>query len=222
MDTLITVELHCHTYRSKDSLMLPKRLLEICRQRGIDRLAITDHNTIAGALEAAQLDPERVIVGEEIMTTRGELLAYFVRDEVPAGLTPEEAIDRLRAQQALISVAHPFDYLRHGAWSEPDLRAILPRVDGLEVFNARTWSRAANARAASWASGAGLLATAGSDAHGDSEVGRTRMRLPAFTSAAGFRGALASASIVPRRSSPLVHLISRYATLRKRLGWRPA
>ncbi len=51
------VELHCHTYRSRDSLMLPQQILEVCRSRGIERVAITDHNTIAGAREAAVRAP---------------------------------------------------------------------------------------------------------------------------------------------------------------------
>ncbi|MFN2274786.1 MAG: PHP domain-containing protein, partial [Anaerolineales bacterium] len=75
--TLLNVELHCHTYRSEDSLMLPGSILRACDRRGIDRVAITDHNTIAGALEAARLAPDRVIVGEEILTTEGEVLGYF-------------------------------------------------------------------------------------------------------------------------------------------------
>lgn len=217
----LVVELHCHTYRSPDSLIEPGRLLEVCRARGIDRLAITDHNTIRGALEAKALDPERVIVGEEILTTRGELLAYFVTEEVPPGLTPEETIERLRAQGAVVSVSHPFDYTRKGAWRMEDLEAILPLVDALEVFNARSWTAAANRQAAEVARRAGLPGTAGSDAHAYAEVGRVRMRLPAFTDAASFLAALPAGEILGRRSWPLVHLYSRYATLAKRLGWRP-
>ncbi len=217
----LTVELHCHTYWSRDSLMLPARLLEICRRRGIDRLAITDHNTIDGALEAAALDPVRVIVGEEIMTTQGEILAYYLREAVPPGLTPKATITRLRNQGALISVSHPFDSLRGGSWDEPDLRSILPQVDALEVFNARTWSGAPNSRAASLCAAAGLLRTAGSDAHAYCEVGRARMRLAHFGDAASMRLALAQAEIVAHRSMPTVHLLSRLAKWRKRLGWRP-
>ena len=69
--TTIRVELHCHTYFSKDSLIDPEALLVLCRTRGIDRIAITDHNAIDGALLAAEIDPRRVIISEEIMTTQG-------------------------------------------------------------------------------------------------------------------------------------------------------
>ncbi len=216
-----TVEFHCHTYRSADSLVLPGALLAACRQRGIDRVAITDHNRLGGAQEAAGIDPARVILGEEIMTTQGELLAFFLREEIPAGLTPMECIRELRRQDAFISVSHPFDTTRHGSWRPDDLEQILPLVDALEVFNARTLSDAPNRRAADLAQRAHLLGTSGSDAHTTLELGRAAMELAPFEDAAGLRHALATARIRRRLSSPLVHLASRYAVWRKRMGWRP-
>jgi predicted metal-dependent phosphoesterase TrpH len=216
-----TIELHCHTYYSEDSLNEPGRLLEVCRKRGIDRLAITDHNAVLGARAAAALDPERIISGEEIMTTRGELLAFFVGELVPAGLTPEAAIRRLRDQGAFISVSHPFDSVRKGAWNPEDLEAILDQVDALEVFNARVLSNEPNRRAEQLAQRVSLPGTSGSDAHTYAEVGRAAMQLPPFSDADSLRRALHAARILRRRSSPLVHLASRYASWRKRLGWRP-
>ncbi|MEN6410498.1 MAG: PHP domain-containing protein, partial [Anaerolineaceae bacterium] len=82
------VEFHCHTIYSKDSLVTPETLLKVCRKRGIDRIVITDHNQIEGALRAYDLDPQRVIPGEEIMTRDGELLAAFVTRRVPPDLAP--------------------------------------------------------------------------------------------------------------------------------------
>ena len=218
---MLNVELHCHTCYSKDSLMLPGRLIDVARQRGIQRLAITDHNVFEGARVAARLDPELIIPGEEIMTTGGELLAYYVQERVPPGLTPERTIEILRQQGAVISVAHPFDALRAGHWGEDELRRILPLVDAIEVYNARVGSPAHNARAAELAAAAGKPGTAGSDAHAYSEVGRTTMRLPEFSDAAGLRGVLGRGSVRGRLSPYWVHLFSRYAAWRKALGWRP-
>jgi predicted metal-dependent phosphoesterase TrpH len=214
------VELHCHTFRSKDSLASPQALIEVCRRRGIDRLAVTDHNTIRGAREAAELAPELIIIGEEILTTEGELLGYFMTEEVPPRLSPQETIDRLRSQGAVISVSHPYDYARQGAWREEVLRPLLHQLDALEAFNARTYSTGPNERAAALARAAGLPGLAGSDAHAPFEVGRGLTLLEPFVDAATFRGALATARLVTRRSPPWVHLVSRYAVLRKRLGWR--
>lgn len=198
--------------------MLPGRILDVCRRRGIERLAITDHNTIEGALEARSLAPDRVIIGEEIMTDRGELLGYFLSEAIPAGLSPQETIERLRAQGAVISVSHPFDSVRKGSWQEAELRRILPSVDAIETFNARAWTRGANDRAQALADEVGIAGTVGSDAHAYLEIGRAFMRMPEFSGPAEMRSALQMAEIAARRSSPLVHFLSRYASLRKRLG----
>lgn len=213
----VTADLHCHTYRSKDCLMRPERLLAAARKAGIDRLAITDHSQIEGALEAHSLDPTRVIVGEEVYTTQGELLAYYVKELVPRGLEPLEAIRRLKEQGAVISVAHPMDPMRGGAWEEHSLREILPHLDAIEVFNARSIGAAANQRALKLAKAMGMPGTAGSDAHAYLEVGRAHLRLPPFDDAESFRRALGEAEVIGRRSSPLVHFFSRYATWRKRI-----
>src|ERR1700690_868612 len=148
---MLRVEFHCHTVFSKDSLTSPRKLVDVCRRKGIDRVIITDHNTIAGALVARAIDPQLVIVGEEIMTTRGEILAAFVTEEIPARLTPQETIRRLRDQNAFISVSHPFDELRSGGWEESDLMEILPLVDAIEVYNSRCMRPVFNRRAMEFA-----------------------------------------------------------------------
>ena len=84
----LRVELHVHTAASTDSLVSPQKLINHCQRIGIDRVAITDHNSIDGALEAHALAPERVIVGEEIETTQGELLGYFMTSTSRPGLSP--------------------------------------------------------------------------------------------------------------------------------------
>jgi predicted metal-dependent phosphoesterase TrpH len=219
---MLTVELHSHTYASGDCLMRPADIVRVCRQRGLDRLAVTDHNTVAGALELRALAPELIIIGEEIMTTQGELLAYFVREEVPPGLSPVETINRLRAQGAAISVSHPFDYHRHGAWQEAHLAAIVPRVDAIEVFNARCLRPADNERALAFARAHGLAGTVGSDAHSLRELGRAVLRLERCGSGAELAASLPTAQAVTRLSSPAIHLTSRWATIWKRLTRRSA
>jgi len=217
---MLRVELHCHTIYSKDSLLRPERLLQACRRKGIDRVAITDHNTTAGALAAQQLDPERVIVGEEIMTQAGELLAFFVSQEVPPGLPPREAIRRLRDQGAFISVSHPFDSLRNGHWEKEDLLEILPFVDAIETFNARCMDAMFNRQAGDFARQHGVLGTAGSDAHAAFELGRATMLLPEFHEAQSFKQALLESKVEARLSSPFVHFTSRYAVWVKKLNPR--
>jgi hypothetical protein len=186
----------------------------------VDRLVVTDHNTIQGALKAKDLDPERVIVGEEILTRQGELLAAFVTEEIPKNLPVMEAIARLKEQGAFISVSHPFDRGR-SPWGEEGLLAILPQVDAIETFNARCFPPGYNHQAQDFANEHGVLGTAGSDAHTLYEVGRAAMRLPWFEGAAGLRRAMPKAEYLTQLSGPWVRLSSRYAVLRKKLGGLP-
>jgi predicted metal-dependent phosphoesterase TrpH len=214
MSTKIKIEFHCHTNASRDSLVKPSDLVAHCRRRGIDRVVITDHNTIAGALQAKALDPERVIVGEEIATTKGELLAAFVKEEIPRGLTPKETIKRLREQGAFISVSHPFDTLRGKHWQKEDLIDILSQLDAIEIFNSRCLRPRFNQKAEDFANKHDLLGTSGSDAHTLMELGRGAMHLPNFEDAASLRRALARAKYTRTRSGLVERLASRYAAFR--------
>ncbi|MBW4436081.1 MAG: PHP domain-containing protein [Pleurocapsa minor GSE-CHR-MK-17-07R] len=212
------VELHSHTLWSKDCVVSFGRIAARCAALGIDKIAITDHNTADGALEMQRLYPELVIVGEEIMTPQGELLGYFMKESIPAGLSPEETITRLRAQGAVISVSHPFDRLRKGAWEESDLARILPLVDAIEVFNARCMFAEDNTRALAFAQAHGAIGTAGSDAHSQVEYGRSGMLMDPFHTADEMRASLSTAQSIDRLSPWFVHVNSKTAKWSKKLG----
>ena len=213
----IRVEFHCHTHYSKDALTTPERLIDACRRKGIDRVVVTDHNSIAGARAVQALDPELVIVGEEIKTTRGELLAAFVTEEIPPGLSPQETIRRLKEQGAFISVSHPFDIYRGGHWHEPDLLAILSDVDAIEVFNSRCWSPEFNRQALMFAEQHNIAGTVGSDAHAALELGRAVLLLEQFEGPDELRAVIRRGVPKTRWSPPWFHLISRYAVIQKGL-----
>ena len=216
MDKIITLEFHCHTSASKDSLTEPADLIRAARKRGLDRVVVTDHNSIAGAKAAQALDPELIIVGEEIMTTKGEILAAFVREEIPAGLTPLETIRILKEQGAFISVSHPFDEWRKGGWKEADLLEIIPFVDAIEVFNSRCMDPNFNHRARAFAEKHHLAGTVGSDAHGVIELGRSVVMLDPFTGPDGMRNVIRNAKYKTKLSPWWVHFISRYASMKKK------
>jgi len=214
---MLRVEFHCHTIFSKDSLISPQTLVDICRRKGIDRVVVTDHNTIAGARAAQALDPGRVIVGEEIMTTRGEILASYVTEEIPSMLSPLKTIELLRAQGSFISVSHPFDEWRSGGWKEKDLLGIISLVDAIEVYNSRCMSPAFNRRAGEFARQHNLGGTVGSDAHAAFELGRSLNLLESFQGPDEMRQVIRRAAFQTRWSPPWVHLTSRYAVIRKKI-----
>lgn len=210
---MLRVEFHCHTNASKDSLVTPQELVETCRRKGIDRVVVTDHNSISGALAAQALDPERVIVGEEIMTTQGEILAAYVRGEIPRGLTPVETIRRLREQGAFISVSHPFDQFRSGGWKEADLLEILPLVDAIEVYNSRCFLPRFNREAHRFAEKHNVAGTVGSDAHTALELGRSVLLLEQFESPEEMRMVIRRGIPKVKWSPPWFHFSSRYAAV---------
>jgi predicted metal-dependent phosphoesterase TrpH len=214
---LLKVELHCHSYASKDSLNKVEDLIRVAHHRGVQKLAITDHNNIKGALRAKQLDPELIIVGEEILTSKGELLTFFLEEEIPHGLEPLDAIQRLREQGAFISVSHPYDRLRHG-WELEDLKLITPYIDAIEVFNARSFTKNVNEQAGVYAAEHNLIGTVGSDAHTLIEVGRATLTMPFFNDVDSFRTAIVQSYKNVKYSSPLVRFGSMYARLKKQIA----
>jgi predicted metal-dependent phosphoesterase TrpH len=216
---MLKLEFHCHTDASKDSLTKPADLIKTARRKGLDRLVITDHNSTAGAFAAQKLDPELVIVGEEIMTTKGEILAAYVTEEISQGLTPQETIKILKEQGAFISVSHPFDRHRKGGWEENDLLDIIHQVDAIEIFNSRCMNSMFNVQAKQFAEKYNLAGTVGSDAHANFEVGKSIMLLDQFEGADGMRKVIRGAKYKTKLSPWWVHFVSRYASMLKRSEW---
>jgi predicted metal-dependent phosphoesterase TrpH len=212
-----SVDFHCHTAFSDDSLTTPAELVMASHRRGLNRLIVTDHNTIAGALAARHLDPELIVIGEEIRTTRGEILAAYMTGEIPGGLSPQETIHSLRDQGAFISVSHPFD-LRSGAWALEDLLEIAPLVDAIEVYNARCVRPGANQLALRFAKENSLPGTAGSDAHTAFELGAAYVELPQFEGPDELRKVIGQGKVHGHLSPFWVHFFSRYARIRKEVA----
>src|SRR5260221_9681601 len=136
------VDLHCHTSASFDSLADPLAVVRAALARGLTHLAITDHDRIDGALRARDGAPAglTVIVGEEIKTLDGDLIAVFLDEAVPPGMPAKETIEAVRAQGGLVGVPHPFDHLRGSVGKAEGLaalEALAGLVDLITASNAR-------------------------------------------------------------------------------------
>jgi len=216
---MLDLELHSHTHFSRDSLNRLDEVIKTCREVGIGRIAITDHSQIEGALRAHALAPELVIVSEEVKTTQGELLCLFIKELIPRGLAPEDAIDRVHAQGGIVGAPHPLDPLRAGLGRENVLR-LRDKLDFIEVFNARTRNPAMNIAADALAHELGLPRSVGSDAHMLREIGACRVRMREYIpdSPQDFLDALREATLITRSASPLVHLGSRWAVAVHQMG----
>jgi predicted metal-dependent phosphoesterase TrpH len=212
----VRVDLHVHTCYSPDSETSLEEVIETARRRGLRKVAVTDHNRLEGGLRLREAAPELTIVGEEIRTTEGELLCFFLEKEIPGGLPPEEAIALVRDQNGVVGISHPMDQLRREAMGRAALTRIREQLDCAEVFNARCLLPGDNRRVAAWAAELGLPGTAGSDAHHTVEIGRAYVEMPPFLGADDFLEKLASGQVRGHLSPLWVHLLSTWAKMRKR------
>jgi predicted metal-dependent phosphoesterase TrpH len=212
------VDLHCHTSASFDSLASPRAIVRAAAARGLTHLAITDHDRIDGALEAREQAPDglTVIVGEEIRTTEGDLIAAFIQRVVPPGLSATETIAAVREQGGLVGVPHPFDRFRGSLLRDARMASLAPLVDWVEAYNARLLG-GGNQLAADFAAANGLPGIAVSDAHSVLEVGVAYTALTGDPSTpAGLLAALSGMELIPGRASVVVRVLTPVAKVIQR------
>ncbi|MET1124444.1 MAG: PHP domain-containing protein [Archaeoglobaceae archaeon] len=165
---MFKAELHCHTTYSdgRDSV---RKVIEAAIAKGINIIAITDHDCVEASLEAEEIVEEenlplRVITASEITTTNGHLLAYGIRRDVDAGMDIAETCEEVRRLGGLTFVAHPFDFIRGGTLRLKSFSV----ADGVEVFNSKSYVNFLARRFAKRFEKPGI---AGSDAHSVRSVG---------------------------------------------------
>ncbi len=211
------VDLHLHTWDSWDCLSDPEAVLARARSRGLHRIAITDHNRLAVALEMARVHPDEVIPGEEVRTAEGiDVIGLYLSESIPRGTPARETCRRIRAQGGIVYLPHPYaaGKGRSGRFAEE----LVPEVQVVEVFNARLRSQKANRKALELARAHDKLHGAGSDAHTVGEVGNVRLRLPRHPNEpAALLEALRGGRVEGRRAPLHVFAWSNWAKLRKRL-----
>ncbi len=212
---MLKADLHLHTTYSRDSAISPELLIARCKETGINCVAVTDHNAIEGALALKKMAPFTIIVGEEIKTTHGEIIGYFLSERIPRGLSPEETIRRIRDQGGLVCVPHPTDRFRPSKLEPAALEAVLPLVDIIEVFNARTGLGRDQEKARLLAESHHLLASAGTDSHTPNEIGNAYVEMPEFNTPDEFKAALALGKVHGKTAGLWIRVVSRFATMRR-------
>ncbi|MBI5106480.1 MAG: glycosyltransferase [Solirubrobacterales bacterium] len=198
---LIDVDLHMHTDHSHDCATPVEHLLSTARAQGLGAIAVTDHNEVSGALEAAAKAEQfgvKVIVGEEVKTAaQGEVIGLFLREKIPRGLTLRETIDEIRAQGGLVYVPHPFDRM-HAVPDYEHLLTIVEDVDAIEVYNPRVAIGSFNEEAERFAAKYRIVPGAGSDSHVAAGLGSVRIRMRDFDGPEEFLESLRHAEIVTK------------------------
>jgi predicted metal-dependent phosphoesterase TrpH len=187
----LRVDLHLHSSFSHDSRTSLEALIERSRNCGLDRIALTDHNTVEGALRLARIAPELTIVGEEAKTREGEVIGLFITRRLPPFLRPEEVMDLVHEMGGLTYVPHPFDRNRSHFRAERIVE-LADRIDIIEVHN--PWCEpGANAAAARLATELNKVKATGSDAHSADELGRSWMEMDDYADVADFLNKLKDA-----------------------------
>lgn len=204
----IDVDLHMHTNHSHDCATPVEVLLETAKVQGLGAIAITDHNLVSGAHEAAAIAEDygvKVIIAEEVKTKdQGEVIGLFINDLIPKGVSLQEAIADIKRQGGLVYVPHPFDRM-HSVPDYKNLLEVLEDIDAIEVFNPRVAFSAFNDEAARFARKYRIVAGAGSDSHVAQGLGSVRINMYDFDGPEEFLESLREADIA-RSPSSLVYV----------------
>ncbi len=197
-----------------------EEIISRCLETGVNCIAIADHGTAEGALKMQSLAPFPVIVAEEILTPAGEIMGMFLKESIPSGLSIEQTISKIRAQDALVCIPHPFATFRGVGFGDKILEELVGQIDILEAFNARSPLLRSSAKAKVFAEKYDIVKSAGSDAHTPNEIGNAYVEMPEFNGKDDFLNALARGKIFGHRTNLLVHFGSTWARLKSNLSRR--
>ena len=168
-------DFHTHSKYSADGYIEPKIMVKIATKVGLSGIAVTDHNTIKGGLEAKKYENNeiQVIVGSEILTDKGEIIGIFLTEEIKSVLFTD-VIEEIKAQNGVVIAPHPFDAIRRTSLHPTNNDASF--IDNVEVFNSRCVRQAYNDVANNYAKENNLNTIAGSDAHFENEIGNAGVK----------------------------------------------
>jgi len=172
-------DLHMHTTAS-DGWPSPQQLVDHASNIGLDVIAVTDHDTIEGALRAAEHAARRtklhVVVGEEVSSRDGHIVALFIEKKIRPGMSAAATVHAIHDLGGLAVAVHPFWRTQrrtrsgrvHGVgWLAAELE-----FDAVEVENATPGFYVFNQLARRLNTGLGSAEVGGSDAHILDAVGR--------------------------------------------------
>ena len=210
---------HVHTDYSDDSDNSIEHLIESAEQSGVHCLAITDHDSIAGARALAKAAGTnlKVIVGEEISTAQGHLIGLFLTERIRPGMSVRDTAQAIKKQGGLVVVPHPFNVL-FDCGLRRFVHQIVDLIDIVEVANAQNLLPFPNIRAARFARQHALPALVGVDTHHRGSLGACYQWLEPFDGPVSFLEATRQAKLVHARHTLRYFARAAVVIVRSRLG----
>jgi len=192
----LKIDLHVHTYYSKDATTTLKEVVYYAKKHGLDGVAITDHETLQGALKLAKKRQLIIIPGLEVETLRGHILALNITTLIPAKLSITETVQKIHDAGGVAVIAHPGVVLKTGLGLKVTSNS---NIDAVEVINSEAFpfflSTYLGCRLANRLN---LSETAGSDAHHASEIGTAYTLVNADSNSDDVAEAIRKGAITPR------------------------
>lgn len=205
------LDLHIHTKYSWDCRLEPYEIVKTAKHLGLDGIAILDHGTIKGGVETKKFEDKelKVITGSEVRTDKGEVIGYFLNEEIES-TELFEVIDEIKAQDGIACIPHPFDSFRASRLTP--YKEMARGIDAIEGFNSRCIMNRFNDKAIKFAKKYNLPITAGSDAHTAREIGNAGIIINPEDE---LRKSILKGEIFGKLSPPYLHVISTLAKIRK-------
>ena len=127
----VKVDLHVHTVYSPDSLITLEALVFWAKKRGLNAVAVTDHNRVEGALKFAGETDFLIIPGTEVNSRDGHVVALNVREVIPRDLSAEETVERIHEAGGIAIACHPFAMFKGSLGKHAS-----GKFDAIETINA--------------------------------------------------------------------------------------
>jgi hypothetical protein len=162
---MLKMDSHIHSEYSPDSSSRIDDILKVAEKRGIDIIAISDHNTVDGTEEVLKKTRNTDILAIpsiEISSTHGHILGFGCEENIPRDLSPEDTIERIHDLGGLAIIPHPFCFYRHGLLHNYKEKL---KIDAMETKNARFIIGYCNGKAKKLSEREKIPALGASDAH---------------------------------------------------------
>jgi len=218
--SLLKTVFHIHSHYSDDSDLSIPQLADLAKRSGTQCLAITDHDTLAGAraLAAYAKSELKVIIGQEISTRDGHLIGLFLREPVKVGMTARETAKAIRQQDGLVVAPHPFNFI-FGCSLREKVFDILDLIDIIEICNAQNLLPMADLQAEALAQKLNYPVIVGADLHHGRNIDPCYQCLEPFDGPQSFLSSLKKAHFVKGRHTLGYFVEAAWIILRSKSGW---